>query len=438
MESTHLVAMGVTKRADQEATMNEETRKQVALARYMLISPVLAERGRVQNEYFRKQAQKSHDLPHYGVRKVAVSTFKRWLRLYRKRGFDGLKPVTRADMGRPRRLGAEQMAAVRGKCKAFPHWTVKKLYEDLLASGQLGDPPICYNTLLRTVHAENLLPESGRKDVRKRFEHAEVGELWVADFMHGPQVQAGRKRAKAILCAVIDDHTRMIVGWAFSVHETVGTLTVVLKEAMLAHGVPKRLYVDNGPAFCSELLAHACAQASIALIHSRPYDSPSRGKVERFFRTVRDRFLSGVADGIDIDELREAFAVWLRDDYHHRHHAGIDQRPIDRYNATSSRVQLRRLNRAELDEIFLVRHDRIVGNDSTISFKGRIYEVPSAYIRQRVELRHPVDDDEELFLYDAGARVARLKLVDKLENARTFRPSKTDSAVSYSGEQVTQ
>jgi putative transposase len=417
--------------------MNEETRKQVALARYRLISPVLAEPGRVQNEYFRNQAQKPHDLPHYGVRHVALSTFKRWLRLYRKNGFEGLMPKARTDMGRPRRMGPEHMAALRGKCKAYPYWTVKRLYEDLLAAGQLGEPPVCYNTLLRTVQAEKLLPEPGRKDVRKRFEHDEVGELWVCDFMHGPLVQAGRRSSKAILCAVIDDHSRMIVGWDFSVHETVGTLTVVLKEAMLAHGLPKRLYVDNGPAFSSDLLAHACALASVALIHSKPYDSPSRGKIERFFRTVRERFLCGISDGIDIDELREAFGVWLRDDYHQRNHAGIDQRPIDRYNASVARIDIRRLTRAELDEIFLVRHERVVGNDSTISFKGRIYEVPSAYIRQRVELRHPVDDDAELFLYDSGARIARLKLVDTGENARTFRPSHSDSAVSFAGKRVT-
>jgi transposase InsO family protein len=297
---------------------------------------------------------------------------------------------------------------------------------------------VCYNTLLRTVRVEKLLPEGGRHDVRKRFEHDETAELWVADFMHGPLVSSGRKARKAILCAVIDDHSRMIVGWDFSVHETVSTLTIVLKEAMLAHGVPKRIYVDNGPAFSSDLLAHACAQASIALIHSKPYDSPSRGKIERFFRTVRDRFLAGIDDGIDIDELREAFGSWLHDDYHHKLHSGIDQRPIDRYNASISRVDVRRLTRAELDEIFLVRHERIVSNDSTISFKGRIYEVPAAYIRSRVELRHPVDDDLELFLYDSGARIARLKLVDTAENARTFRPSHTDSNVSFSGKSVTQ
>ena len=413
--------------------MTDETRQQIALFRYRLISPVLAEPGRVQNAYFRTQAGQEHLFPHYGRRTVAVATLKRWLRLYRQRGFEALKPKPRSDAGRPRRLRGEALAAIRGKCKAYPHWTVKKLYEDLQQHDQLGDPPVCYNTLLRTVQREKLLPPAGRTDARKRFEHHEINELWVCDFMHGPRVRYGGRTAKSILCAIIDDHSRMIVGHAFSPQETVSALTVVLKEAFLAYGLPRRLYVDNGPAFSSDLLAHSCALAGISLIHSKPYDSPSRGKIERFFRTVRERFLSGVSDLPLLDELNEAFALWLKEDYHHKQHTGIDQRPIDRYHASAGRVDVRRLTRAELDVIFLVRHERNVNNDATLSFGGKIYEVPSAYIRQRVEIRHPVDDKAELFLFDNGARIAKLKLVDVGENARTFTPARPESPVSFSG-----
>ena len=60
------------------------------------------------------------------------------------------------------------------------------------------------------------------------------------------------------------------------------------------------------------------------------------------------------------------------------------------------KAAIRRLSRTELDEIFLVRHERIVNNDATVSFKGDIYEAPTAYIRQRIEIRHPVDDLQEL------------------------------------------
>jgi hypothetical protein len=53
-----------------EGIVDKATREQIALIRYKLISPVLAEPGRVQNDYFRKQAAKVHVFPHYGSRKV--------------------------------------------------------------------------------------------------------------------------------------------------------------------------------------------------------------------------------------------------------------------------------------------------------------------------------------------------------------------------------
>ena len=270
-----------------------------------------------------------------------------------------------------------------------------------------------------------------RTDVRKAYEVDNVNDLWVCDFMHGPQVRSHNRSLKAILCAILDDHSRMVVGHAFSASETISALTLVLKEAFLSYGIPKRLYVDNGASFSSELLTKSSAMAGISLIHSKPYDSPSRGKVERLFRTIRERFLSGVQEGITLDELNHAFWLWLQDDYHHKLHSGIGEKPIDRYNASVARVEIRRLSKAELDEIFLIRHERVVNNDATISFKGSLYEVPLAYIRQKIELRHPVDDPQELYLYDNGVRVGRIKLLDKKENARTFRPQKVSTSLSF-------
>ena len=420
--------------------MQDDIREQIALFRYRLISPILVEPAREQNAYFRQQATQTHGLPHYGPRQIAPSTMKAWLRAYRLGGFDALRPKPRADMGRPRRLGDQELAAIRAKARAYPFVTVRRLHEMLIEHGQLGDPPACYNTLVRIVKQEKLRPDGARSDERKRFETPAVNELWVCDFMHGPTVRLDERekarRAKAILCAIIDDHSRMIVGYAFSAHETVSVLTLVLKEALLAFGLPKRLYVDNGPAFSSDLLATACARMGVSLVHSKPYDSPSRGKIERFFRTVRDRFLSGLTGELTLDELNDAFAAWLTDDYHHKAHGGIDARPVDRYHASAGRLDIRRLSAHELDEFLLVRYERVVGNDATISFKGRVFEVPAAYIRQRIEIRHPVDDADQLWLYDSGARVGRLRLVDVNENARTFRPSGARDAISFARGEV--
>lgn len=411
--------------------MDKEIREKIALKRYQLISPVLAEPARAQNEYFRKQAETEHEFPRYGLRKVRVSTMKAWLRKYRKGGFDLLKPQNRSDGGRPKRFTEDLLKTIEIKCKAYPSLPVQKLYEMLRNQDLLGQPPVHYNTLLRVVKEQGWLPLKNRTDVRKAYEVDNVNDLWIADFMHGPQVRTANRSVKAILCAIIDDHSRMVVGHAFSTSETISALTVVLKEAFLAYGIPKRLYCDNSSTFSSDLLTRSCAQAGISLIHSKPYDSPSRGKVERFFRTVRERFLSTLQQGLTLEELNEAFSLWLKDDYHHKLHTGIEERPIDRYNASVGRALIRRLSREELDEIFLIRHERVVNHDATISFKGSLYEVPAAYIRQRIEIRHPVDVPEELYLYDNGVRVGKIKLLDKQENARTFRPQQVSTHLSF-------
>ena len=411
--------------------MDKEIREKIALKRYQLISPVLAEPARAQNEYFRKQAETEHEFPRYGLRKIRVSTMKAWLRKYRKGGFDALKPQNRSDGGRPKRFDEDLLKTLEIKCKAYPSLSGQKLYEMLRDQDLLGHPPVHYNTLLRVVKAQGWLPLQKRTDVRKAYEVDNVNDLWIADFMHGPQVRTGNRSAKAILCAILDDHSRMVVGHAFSTSETISALTVVLKEAFLTYGLCKRFYCDNSSTFSSDLLTRSCAQAGISLIHSKPYDSPSRGKIERFFRSVRERFLSILQEGMTLDELNEAFTLWLRDDYHHKLHTGIEERPIDRYHASVGRVLIRRLSREELDEIFLLRHERVVNHDATISFKGSLYEVPAAYIRQRIEIRHPVDDPEALYLYDNGSRVGKIKLLDKQENARVFRPRQVPTHLSF-------
>jgi transposase InsO family protein len=411
--------------------MDKEIREKIALKRYQIISPVLAEPARAQNEYFRKQAETEHEFPRYGLKKVRVSTMKAWLRTYRNGGFDALQPKTRSDGGRPKRFDQGLLNALEIKCKAHPSLSVQKLYEMLRDQDLLGQPPVHYNTLLRVVKEQGWLPLKNRTDVRKAYEVENVNDLWISDFMHGPQVRTANRSAKAILCSILDDHSRMVVGHAFNTSETISILTLVLKEAFLAYGIPKRLYVDNGSSFSSDLLTRSCAQTGISLIHSKPYDSPSRGKVERFFRTVRERFLSTLQEGMTLEELNEAFVLWLKDDYHHKLHSGIEERPIDRYNASVGRVLIRRLSRTELDEIFLIRHERVVNHDATISFKGGLYEVPAAYIRQRIEIRHPIDEPEELYLYDNGIRVGRIKLLDKKENARTFRPQQVSTHLSF-------
>lgn len=417
--------------------MTDETRQAIALLRHQIISPVLMETRRARAAYFGEVAKTEFDVPGFGRRIFSPWTMKGWLAQYREHGFKGLVPKVRVDRGRRRKLTAKQGAEITKMREELMDLSVAHFYRRVAAAGHLGQPPICHETLRRFLQESNLIKPADPKSPRRRYEMGRFGELWVGDFMHGPSlnggVRGGREvKKKAILLAIIDDHSRLIVGWGWNFVENTEAIEGVFKNAVLTYGKPDRLYVDNGPSFSSAYLRLVCAHLGIGLVHSKPYDSPSRGKIERFFRTVRESFLIDVKVET-LPEMNEKFVVWLRDGYHHRHHHGIDCRPLDRYQRSIHDYPRPRADEGALEQLFMAQTFRRVNKDSTVSFAKLIYEVPAKYIGTKVDLRYKQDRPKELFLFENNVCVTQLKVVDARANGRTYKPRPRDTSVSYQG-----
>jgi len=193
----------------------------------------------------------------------------------------------------------------------------------------------------------------------------------------------------------------------------------ILKEAIRRFGLPLVLYCDNGSLFASAHLQLACARLGIALVHSRPYDSPSRGKIERFFRCVRQKFLPLIDPGAleGIDHLNDLFLRWLTHDYHRQLHHGINETPMDRMMHSLRTTSVRRPTEEELDRAFQITLTRVVKNDSTVSIAGVLYECPAKFIGKKIEVRHPSDKPHDLSIYEDHKPVAALKRLNLSENA---------------------
>lgn len=189
--------------------------------------------------------------------------------------------------------------------------------------------------------------------------------------------------------------------------------------AVLGYGVPQKFYCDNGKVFHSGYLHMICAKLGVALIHSKPYDSPSRGKIERFFRTVRDMFLPGISyDGeLTLERLNEQFGRWLREQYSLNVHRGINDTPMDRYLADVPNVKIRVISFLEAEHYFYHTVYRLVKNDATISFNNELYEVPAKYIGKKIEIRFPLECPQDLKLFENEKQVALLKKLDKHFNS---------------------
>ena len=399
----------------------KNTRQAVGLFRYAVIAPVLYAVAGTQAEYFRRLAQKQLEVPGLGPRRYTVATFKSWLRHYRRDGLEGLTPQIRSDAGTSRVITAPLSDRIRQLLEEYPTLSATRLREKLIASGHITSRRISEATLRRHIRQAQLRPALERPaKARKHFEKPFANELWVMDFMHGPRVLClpAKRPTKTYLAAALDDHSRFVTLGRFYARENAPVLVGALKQAFLRHGLPQVLYCDNGSAFSSELLTLGCARLGVALVHSQPYDPASRGKIERWFRTVRSRFLAELdtAD-LTLDELNEGLDDWLNQDYHRRPHSSTGESPLNRFLRSLGSIRRRVVTAQELDRVFYRTLWRRVRNDATVAIRRCLWEVPAAYIGRRIEIRHPEGRPRELFLFEDSEPVTRLLRVDAARNA---------------------
>jgi len=225
--------------------------------------------------------------------------------------------------------------------------------------------------------------ESAAAEDRRRFEAELANECWQSDALHGPKVTVERKLRKTYLYAFIDDCSRLVPHAEFYLSERVDDYCDALRKALRKRGLPRKLYVDNGPGFRSHHLAHITASLGIALVHSRPYRPEGRGKIERWFKTLRTQFLCVIPDGLSLKALNQALWEWIDNDYHQNVHSSTKEAPLSRY---LKHIHLIREAPKDMEDYFRRRTTRRVGKDRTVSLNSRLYEAPVGLIGKIVTL----------------------------------------------------
>jgi transposase InsO family protein len=273
-------------------------------------------------------------------------------------------------------------------------------------------------TVYRLFHKEGLLhPAEPPATDRRKFEAELPNDIWQSDAMHGPMVMVADKKRKSYLFAFIDDMSRLITHGEFFLSERLDSYLDALRLALLKRGLPRKLYVDNGPAFRSAHLQEITASLGIALIHSKPYKPQGRGKIERFFQTVRRQFLPGFK-GKTLQDLNEAFEAWLRDCYHQRPHSATGLTPLKRF---ADHMECLRPAPGALEDYFRKRARRRVANDRTISLNGNLYEAPVSLIGKQVTLLYHDHDPARIEILFETRSHGFLNRLDLHVNCRVRR-----------------
>ena len=360
-----------------------ERAREIALFRYSLIQEVIsphlspAQRGR----RVRQLAAMAHTGPGGTEVRVSYQSINRWKRAYLAGGFEALVPAPRQASPRTPAEVLELAAALK---RENPERTAAQVQRILRASSGWAPSDRTLQRLFTRLELNTPPAGPGQQQIFGRFEAERPNELWTGDALHGPVI-GGRK---SYLFCFIDDHSRAVMGARWALHEDVVRLAAALRPALAARGVPERVYVDNGSAFVDAWLLRACAVLGIKLVHSRPGRPQGRGKIERFFRTVRSQFLVEIGDGAgigDLAELNRLFSAWVQAGYHRAVHSETGHPPLARW-AAGVPAALPLPSPAHLHEAFLWSERRTVKKTATVSLHGNLYQVDPSLVRATIEL----------------------------------------------------
>ena len=403
--------------------MTEEQKKQVASFRFGVIHDLLnrmdMDRGE-QERLIREKCSRKWNIPFSQKTHIGRTTVLRWMQRYKSSGarIESLYPPERCDQGKSRALDEETVLSLVNLRREFPRLRLVGLIEKMHERNLVGAGVKLYpSTVYRILCHHGVMKRVGQgPEDRRKFEAEFANDIWQSDVMHGPQVKVEGKMRKAYLIAFLDDHSRLIPHGQFYLSENLESYMNALERALLKRGLPRKIYTDNGSAMRSHHLEHVCASLGIALVLARPYKPQGKGKIERFFRNIRDGFLEGFEGG-SLEKLNEELNLWL-EGYHEREHSSTGQSPFKRF---TENMECLRSAPENLPDHFRKLARRRVAKDRTITLHGLLFEAPVCLIGKQVEILYHDHDEERVEIRYGAKSHGFLRAVDLHVNSTVKR-----------------
>ena len=417
-------------------TMSKDTETmkhnaEVAQFRFALIAPVI--QGLYPDAsataYYKRVTASPLTLPDGSTVTYSYKTLEKWKSQYSIGGLDALMPGTRSDKGIPRALNEDAIAEIYRIKEEHPRMNATQIYTHLVRESFIP-ATVSVDSVQRFIRHNDLKSarDPNLRD-RKAFEEDEFGKIWQADTCYLPHITEDGTSRRVYCIMIIDDHSRLLAGGELFYNDNACNFQKVLKDAIATYGIPDKLYVDNGCSYSNAQLSMICVSLGILLLHTRVRDGASKGKVERHFRTLKERWLYT----LDINKITSLsqFNGMLKDymrDYNTTFHRGIDTIPLERYQASKDHPR-KPESRQWLDDCFYNRITRKVRKDSTISIDKVCYDVPMQFISAKVEVRYLPDDMTSAYILFEGEKFP-IRQTSRNDNCHTRRNN--PPAIDYS------
>lgn len=250
---------------------------------------------------------------------------------------------------------------------------------------------ISHSTVRRILIDKNCYEKIKRE--KRIFEKLEAkitrsGQMVQFDVCEGSWLEGYRR---IYLICFMDAYSRYIVGWKWVESNDAWNNILVLRSIALKYGVPEIFYTDNASFYKtirhdqsmhqkhkSEEEYETAIQRIIldlgsVMINHKPYEPQGKGRIERFFRFMQDRFIAEHT-ARSLEELNKQFKIWVKW-YNNKHIIRtIKCVPKDRFNPKEFKPVAEDL---DLEKVFSYHYTRKVDKYNGFSFEGTDYIIDS-------------------------------------------------------------
>lgn len=339
---------------------------------------------------------------------VSPRTIRRWLTAYEQYGFNGLLPASRPSnkTGSVTESILDEAVMLR---REAPNRSVHDIIKILELEGRVPKGELKRSTLqdhlTRRGYAAHQLKAfhtgaQGSAAASRRFQRKHRNDLWQTDLKYLlvlPETST-RKATQLYAVAFIDDATRFVTGLGVYEEQTADRVLACYRQAVERHGVPDRIFTDNGKQFIGKQISQASVKLGVKLLRARPYAAASKGKVEAFNKLL-DKFVleMKLEHPRSVQEVQNRLDQWLEIYYHDKIHSGTGKTPRQAYQG-DSKLQ-RFVSREELNLAFTLTEKRLVDKTGCISFRSRKFEAGIDVIGFQVDVAFSADNPNELVMH---------------------------------------
>jgi putative transposase len=400
------------------ATGLTESQRSFALNRFHILRPFLED-----GVPLARIAQDNH---------LHLRTVSRWAENYHQSGLAGLCRQGRTDKNKRRQMSPTLQQFIEGLALQKPPLTAAAVHRQTAAvAARLGEPVPSYRTVHKVIRAMGpalvMLAHEGTKSYENRFDlvHRREAEkpnaMWQADHTELDILVKDDedKPRRPWLTIILDDYSRAVAGYmlAFTAPSAIQT-ALSLRQAIWRKsqpgwhvcGIPQSLYIDHGSDFTSQHIEQVAADLKIRLVFSTVGKPRGRGKIERFFDSLAQVFLSRLpgyardesqrAAVLTMPQLAEELERYLIGEYLITPHSATGQAPQARWDAGGFLPNMAE-SLEQLDLLLLTEAKTRRVQPDGISFMGLRYIDPTlaAYVREEVMLRYDPRDMAEIRVF---------------------------------------